>query len=215
MPASAPPHAPARAPEVTPQGGRKRFHPVCPERSRQILRRMLSRVTGTASPGRGPDPRPSRSSRGAAGDRAGTSEVAPHRVGAQPVAGPVVQPAIAEQGAMRGVVHEDRESELPRADDEERRHDGRRIRPARDDRERAGDQAPVDGDRDPALPVAQREQFADVVARQRLAPLRCGRFHHQRLPMAAGRRRSAGAPEWRTTPKPSRNRFQLPRPRRS
>jgi hypothetical protein len=71
---------------------------------------------------------------------------------------------------MRGLVHEDGEAELPRADDEEGHDDRQRVRPARDERERGPDDRPVDRDREPAPPVAHDQQLPDVVAGERLAP---------------------------------------------
>ncbi len=85
---------------------------------------------------------------------------------------------------MSRLVHEDGEAELPAADDEEGDDHRERVRPAGDQGEGGSDRAPIDRDREPRAPVAQREQLAQLGVGERLAP----GFGHQPLNLSAARR---------------------------
>ena len=97
-------------------------------------------------------------------------DIAPDRIGAEPVADDVVPPAAPEERPVRRLVHEDREAELPPADDEEGNDDGQRIRCPRDESERRADEPPVGGDREPGAAPAHREQLSPFRGRQSVRP---------------------------------------------
>jgi len=74
--------------------------------------------------------------------RAIQGEARTHRRAAQPVAHPVVQTGLVHQQAMRGVVHEDRQAELPAADQHHGQHEAQGVGPQRESGHGREDDAP-------------------------------------------------------------------------
>ena len=101
-------------------------------------------------------------------------QIAPDRVGAEPVAHPVVPVAAAQQGPMRRLVHEHREAELAGSDHEQCGHDRQRVGPVRNQRHRRDDETPVERDRAPGSEISHLEQIVDLVARERRPPTHLG-----------------------------------------
>ena len=93
------------------------------------------------------------------------------RIGADPVAHPVVPAPVAQQDAMCGLVHEDGETELAAADHCDSDHHRERVRGEGDERERGSDERPVEGDRQPGASVLQREELASLRGGERLLPV--------------------------------------------
>ena len=116
----------------------------------------------------------SRSWRGAAGGRGGTgggrsrSDTRTSQLPTQSFSAPV-----AEERAMRGLVHDDGDAELAGADDEERRHDRERIRPPGDQRERLRRPAPSWWRWTASSADRRASGIPDLVLRQRRAPDGC------------------------------------------
>src|SRR5262244_1400055 len=85
-----------------------------------------------------------------------------HRVGAEPVAHPVVPAPVAQQGPVRGLVHEDRESQLAASDHRDGGEDRERVGGDGDEHHRGADEAPVDEDREPAASVPELEELPSL-----------------------------------------------------
>src|SRR5260370_27260868 len=75
-----------------------------------------------------------------------------HRIGAEPLAESHVQFLAVRQATVGAVMHQDRKPELARADNRNRQHEGERIGPHRNHRDRAEDQRPCMRDQGNALP---------------------------------------------------------------
>jgi len=97
-------------------------------------------------------------------------EVAPNGISAQPVARPVIQFPVREQGSVRGLVHQDCEAELAGGNQKQRGENREQIWPDGDERHRGEHDAPVEYDRCPALPVCHREPRVDLVPGDEIAP---------------------------------------------
>ena len=74
-----------------------------------------------------------------------------HRRRAQPFADPIVDLLVRMQRPVRRVVHQDRQPQLPRADQHQRKHIGQRVGPEHEHRARGEDQPP--GARDQHQPA--------------------------------------------------------------
>jgi hypothetical protein len=69
-------------------------------------------------------------------------EIGPDRHSADPLSDPLVDRLVAVQSAMRGLMHQDRQSQLTGADDHDRDQPGQRIGPQRDQCDGRNDRAP-------------------------------------------------------------------------
>ena len=70
-------------------------------------------------------------------------QVCPHRIRGQPVARPIVEGAVLEEGAVRGFVHDDGKAELAAPDGKDSEQDRERVGRPCDQREGRSDDAPV------------------------------------------------------------------------
>ena len=97
------------------------------------------------------------------------------------------------------------ETELARADQEQREHDRNRergrVRPPRDQRHRREHDEPVEGDRPPASPVLEAQQLRDLLARELGAP---GQIALGGVPFDDGFGSGHGGPPLLEMPKRSR-----------
>jgi hypothetical protein len=86
-----------------------------------------------------------------------TDHLAENRIGAQPLTGPFVPPTRLHQNAVGGVMHQDRETKLTAADDDDSSQECERVRPDRIDRHRRADY-------DPGMEHAERARDVGALA---------------------------------------------------
>src|SRR5471030_336451 len=92
-----------------------------------------------------------------------------NRVGAEPLAERHVQFGAVRQSTVCAVVHQDRKSELTRADNRNRQNKGKLVGPHRDHRDRAEDQGPCMGDQRNTLPGRPRPHLDKLLLGHQVA----------------------------------------------
>src|SRR5581483_7499685 len=104
-----------------------------------------------------------------------------NRIGAEPLAQEKIGLLVRRQATMRAIMHEDCESQLPRTDDSDRKwigqQDKRRMRAARDQRNRARDQRPGVHDHRDALPGEALAHSDELVVAEDIAGMHAKRGH--------------------------------------
>src|SRR5207247_274493 len=92
-----------------------------------------------------------------------------HRIGAQPLAESHVQFLAVRQATVGAVMHQDRKPELARADNRNRQHEGERIGPQRNHRDRAKNERPCMRDQGNALPGGPRAYLDQLLLGHQVA----------------------------------------------